>query len=328
MLMSTINATLARPIADEGRATPQTDRSMTVILNSSSGVNQTDKIRQQITDALSALQGKVKVITLMADDDFYGICEQAVLQAQRTKGVVVVAGGDGTVNLIAGLCCKYGVVMGVIPLGTFNYFARELLIPLEVDAAAQLLIDGQIRPVTVGYVNQLLFLNNASFGLYTRIIRNREADKSRFGRFRLVAVLSAVSTLLRGQRPFAIKATVNGVQQLYRTAMVFVGNNTFQLNNMDLQVAQFAREDRLAVLILKSTTRIEMARLVVRGALGKLNDEKRLEMFGADSLVVESKRRKIDVVVDGEVVQCHTPLNFRTARDALWVVAPKQEPPA
>lgn len=324
--MSDINATLAEPIADDGCATSQADRSMTVILNSSSGVNQTDSIRQQITDALGLLQGKVKVITLMPEDDFYGICEQTVLKAQRTEGVVVVAGGDGTVNLVAGLCCKHGVVMGVIPLGTFNYFAREHLIPLDVDAAAQLLLEGHIRPVTVGYVNQLLFLNNASFGLYTRIIRNREADKSRFGRFRLVAVLSAVTTLLRGQRPFAIKATVNGVQQLYRTAMVFVGNNTFQLNNMDLHVAQYAREDRLAVLVLKSTPRIEMARLVVRGALGKLNDEKRLEMFGADSLVVESKRRKIDVVVDGEVIQCHTPLIFRIEHNALRLVVPRQEP--
>ena len=97
---------------------------------------------------------------------------------------------------------------------------------------------------------------------------------------------------------------------------------------MDLHIAQCAREDRLAVLVLKPTTRIEMALLVVRGALGKLNDETRLEMFGADSLVVESKRRKIDLVVDGEVVQCHTPLSFRTARDALWVVATKKEPPA
>ncbi|MDO9179827.1 MAG: diacylglycerol kinase family protein [Agitococcus sp.] len=326
--MSDIHARLAGQISDDEPAKPRADRSMIIILNSSSGVNHTDRIRQQIMDALGSLQNKATVITLMPDNDFYGMCEQAVLQAQRTKCLLVVAGGDGTVNLVAGLCCKYGVVMGIIPLGTFNYFAREHIIPLDVAAAAQLLLEGQIRPITVGYVNQHLFLNNASFGLYTRIIRNREADKSRFGRFRLVAVLSAVATLLRGQRPFAIKATVNGVQQLYRTAMVFVGNNTFQLNNMDLHIAQFAREDRLAVLVLKPTTRIEMALLVVRGALGKLNDETRLEMFGADSLVVESKRRKIDLVVDGEVVQCHTPLSFRTARDALWVVVPKQEPPA
>jgi diacylglycerol kinase family enzyme len=110
--------------------------------------------------------------------------------------------------------------------------------------------------------------------------------------------------------------------------MVFVGNNTFQLNNMDLHVAHCAREDRLAVVVLKSTTRFEMARLLVRGALGKLNDEARLEMFGADSLVVASKRWKIDVVVDGEVIQCQMPLSFRTVRDALRVIAPRQEPPA
>ena len=172
------------------------DRSITIILNPRSGVNEKELICQQITDTLGEIH---KVITLMPSDDFYGICEQAVLEAKRTDGVVVVAGGDGTVNLVAGLCCKHGVVMSIIPLGTFNYFARELMIPLDVNAAAQLLLNGQINRVRVGHVNQHLFLNNASFGLYTRIIRNREADKSRFGRFRLVAVLSAIATFLRGQ---------------------------------------------------------------------------------------------------------------------------------
>ena len=269
--MSDIHASM------EAQATRLSDRSITIILNPSSGINQEERIRQQITDTLGDVP---KVITLMPRDDFYGICEQAVLEAKRTDGMVVVAGGDGTVNLVAGLCCKHGVVMSIIPLGTFNYFARELMIPLDVNAAAQLLLNGQINRVRVGHVNQHLFLNNASFGLYTRIIRNREADKSRFGRFRLVAVLSAIATFLRGQRPFAIKTTVDGVERLYRTAMVFVGNNTFQLNNMDLQIAHCTRADKLAVIVLKPTTRFEMARLLVLGALGKLHDETQLEMFG------------------------------------------------
>jgi diacylglycerol kinase family enzyme len=309
----------------EVQAMRLSDRSITIILNPRSGVNEKELICQQITDTLGEIH---KVITLMPSDDFYDICEQAVLEAQRTDGVVVVAGGDGTVNLVAGLCCKHGVIMSIIPLGTFNYFARELMIPLDVNAAAQLLLNGQINRVRVGHVNQHLFLNNASFGLYTRIIRNREADKSRFGRFRLVAVLSAIATFLRGQRPFAIKTTVDGVERLYRTAMVFVGNNTFQLNNMDLQIAHCTRADKLAVIVLMPTTRFEMARLLVLGALGKLHDETRLEMFGTDSLVVASKRKKIDVVVDGEVIQCQTPLIFRIEHNALRVVVPRQEPTA
>ena len=108
--------------------------------------------------------------------------------------------------------------------------------------------------------------------------------------------------------------------------MVFVGNNTFQLNNMDLQIAHCTRADKLAVIVLKPTTRFEMARLLVLGALGKLHDETRLEMFGTDSLVVASKRKKIDVVVDGEVIQCQTPLIFRIEHNALRVVVPRQEP--
>ena len=106
----------------EVQAMRLSDRSITIILNPRSGVNEKELICQQITDTLGEIH---KVITLMPSDDFYDICEQAVLEAQRTDGVVVVAGGDGTVNLVAGLCCKHGVIMSIIPLGTFNYFAHE-----------------------------------------------------------------------------------------------------------------------------------------------------------------------------------------------------------
>lgn len=300
-------------------------RPITIILNIGSGADTKQQIRQKIDEALTSSGHAVKIIEVTPQDDFFAVCERAVTHAKLTDGLVAAAGGDGTVNTVAALCCKHDVPVGVIPLGTFNYFSRGLGIPDDPGAAAKVLAGGKISKVTIGYVNDHLFLNNASFGLYTRIIRQREEDKSRFGRFRVVALLSAVRALLRGQRPFAIKIAAQESHQLRRTSMVFVGNNTFQLENLDLEIAHCTREDRLAVVILKPTTRIAMARLLLRGALKNLNDDSQLEMFCTDTIDVETKRRKIDVVVDGELIQCHTPLSFRVARRALKVMVPSKE---
>jgi diacylglycerol kinase family enzyme len=326
--MTDIRHTAAQATASDDPAIPagRPGRPITIILNSGSGSGEKKKVRQQIMQALAHADPPVTLIEVKPAVDFLAACERAVLQAKQSGGLVAAAGGDGTVNMVAGLCCKHDVPLGVIPLGTFNYFSRGLNIPGEPEQAAKLLLGGRLRTVPVGFVNDRLFLNNASFGLYTRIIREREQDKSRFGRFRIVALLSGIATVLRGQRPFAVKIVTDDGPQLRRTSMIFVGNNTLQLNNLDLEVARCTDQGKLAVVVLKPTSRIEIARLLLRGLLRSLNDDTRLEMFCADAFDVESKRRKIDVVVDGEVIQCRTPLRFHTARDELKVVVPMEVP--
>ena len=68
-----------------------------------------------------------------------------------------------------------------------------------------------------------------------------------------------------------------------------------------------------------------MARLLMRGALKTLGADERLEMFCAESFSVGTRRRVVDVVVDGEVVRCHAPLEFHVMRNALQVMCPVPE---
>jgi diacylglycerol kinase family enzyme len=300
-------------------------RPITVILNIGSGSDVKQQIRQEITEVLTAAGHAFEIIDIPPIGDFAALCEPLVIKARRHGGMVVAAGGDGTVNTVSALCHKHDVLLGIIPLGTFNYFSRELKLPGEPAEAAKVLVTGKVRSVTVGEVNGRLFLNNASFGLYTSIIRQREQDKSRFGRFRIVALVSAILTMMRNQKPFAIKLIVEGNPQLRRTSMVFIGNNTLQLKNLELEVAQCAKEDRLAVVVMKPASRLTTVGLLLRGVLKNLNNDSRLEMFCTDSFSVESKRRKIDIVIDGEVIQCRTPLLFQVRRGALKVMVPAQE---
>ncbi|GIZ53451.1 diacylglycerol/lipid kinase family protein [Noviherbaspirillum aridicola] len=299
-------------------------RDITVILNLGSGSASKQQLREQIEQALSAHAGSWRVIAVKRGSDIARIGAEAVEAARRNGGIVVAAGGDGTIGTIASLCCGSGVPLGIIPAGTFNYFARELNIPGDAAGAATLLMTGTPRRVAVGFVNDRLFLVNASFGLYSKVIRSREQDVSRFGRSRIVAVLSALGALLRGRHRYAVRISANGVEQVRRTAMVFAGNSSLQLEKLALEIARCTEEDRLAVLVLRPASPLGMLRLLLRAALKTLDGDELLEAFCADAFEIETRRRYVDVVADGEIVRCRTPLRFRVERSALQVIVPPE----
>lgn len=100
-------------------------------------------------------------------------------QALRDGAPIVVAGGgDGTINAVASVVVGSGTPFGVLPLGTLNHFAKDLNIPLELDAAIANVAQGVPHQVDVGEVNGRIFLNNSSLGLYPDIVRDRESSSA------------------------------------------------------------------------------------------------------------------------------------------------------
>lgn len=296
-----------------------------IILNPSSGRDNGNTLRETIERSLEEEGRRCHIVELGPDETLQEAGERIARHAREQGALLVAAGGDGTVNAVASLCCEHALPMGVIPLGTFNYFAREMGIPTVPAEAAKLLAHGRLKPVAAGMAGDRLFLNNASFGLYSTIIRKREQASSRFGRMRIVAVLSAIASLWQANRLFAIRFEVDGHEDVRRTSLVFVGNNTMQLENLGLDVARCTKADKLAVVLLKRTSRYETLRLLFRSLTRTLSDEARLEEFCADHFSVDAKRKRIDLVIDGEIVRCTTPLRFRIIPAALQVMVPQED---
>ena len=114
------------------------------------------------------------------------IVRDAAQAALADGGLVVAAGGDGTINAVASAALRAGVPLGVVPMGTFNYFSREHGLALDPEAAVQDMLqalrNGDLRPVQVGFVNRRMFVVNASVGLYPKMLADREMASRRFGR--------------------------------------------------------------------------------------------------------------------------------------------------
>ncbi|MGA8712584.1 MAG: diacylglycerol kinase family protein, partial [Roseiarcus sp.] len=122
------------------------------------------------------------------------------LSAARALGensrLVVAGGGDGTINAVAGALAGRDTALGVLPIGTLNHFARDVGIPLNLEAAVRTLFTGQVKKVDVGEVNGRVFVNNSGIGLYPRIVRVRE-EAQRRGHVKWVAFLLAVGSVMR-----------------------------------------------------------------------------------------------------------------------------------
>lgn len=302
--------------------------SITVIFNQGSGHDRKEETREEILRRIESTGRPITIIDLGKHSRSEHECNDAVKKAKSSDGIVVAAGGDGTVNTVAMLCHRHEVPLGIIPLGTFNYFARDLHIPLELDAAVEVVLGGSLKKVSAGFIHDRIFLNNASFGLYTTIIRKREQDKSRFGRYKIIAILSAIQCLFRPHRPLSIRIGTDENIVHRKTDMVFVGNNTAQLENLGLKVADCTRENKLAVIITKPLRRMQTGHLLIWGTLKNLTRDSLLEEFCAEEFEVELNRPSLDVAIDGEIVRLPTPFQFTIKKAALSVLVPKEIPAA
>lgn len=298
-----------------------------VVLNAGSGHSETELRCSTIRDGLREA-GRACHLEIVDDPrQLTDIARRMARQAKDTGGVLVAAGGDGTINTVAHQAVLQGCLFGVLPQGTFNYFGRTHGIPEDLNDAVRALVNARVTPVQVGVVNDRIFLVNASVGLYPALLEARENDKRQYGRSRVVAILSALKTALGHHRPLRITLETEGIVRKLRTATLFVGNNELQMEQVGMEPLKVALEEgELAAIAPRSVGRFGMIGLLLRGALGRLGDADNVLTFSFKRLVVRharlSPRRTIKVATDGEVTRMTMPLEFRVLEGRLALLKP------
>lgn len=303
------------------------DAPLLFVINASAGALDLDTKRQVIETALAAAGRKGELISCRPED-LPRVAAEAASQAARRGTAVVAVGGDGSLNTIAQAAHAAGCAMGVIPYGTFNYFARSHGIPVEAEAAARHLLAAQTQPVQVGAINERLFLVNASLGVYPELLRDREAFKARFGRSRPVAFFAALSTLLRAQRRLRLHIETASSVRDVQTLSLFVGNNPLQLRQFGAEPADSIPgtpgDGSLAALMLRPIGSWSMLGLLLQGAMGRLGEAAGIESFEFRHMVVRPRlprgTREIAVAFDGEVTRMRTPIDIRVLERPLYLL--------
>lgn len=248
----------------------------------------------------------------------------ALVDAQIEKGasLVVAAGGDGTVMALADAMLGRDVPLAVLPLGTFNYFARGLGSSEDVEEAARQILAGRAHPISVGQVNGQVFLNNASLGIYPAILRERETVYRRWGRRRLAAHWSVVKTFLRFQRPMRLTLVADGTASQRRTALVFVARSAFQLDAFGIEGGEAIHDDAFAVLVARAEGRRALFALTWRLVTRSPRRGRDYDLLSARELVIESPRKRLLLAFDGEKRRESAPFHFAMSTDKLRIILP------
>jgi len=300
------------------------DAPLFIVMNAGSGKHEDEDVRTVIETTLTHA-GRAYFVHEVTDPEKLGdIAREAVARAKSCGGIVVAAGGDGTINTVAEATLGSGCPFGVVPLGTFNYFSRAHGIPSDVRAACQMLLGGRAFEVQVGLVNDRVFLVNGSIGLYPELLEEREQAKRELGRSRWVAFGAALGTLLRPHRSLSIEVRTKEHQEVIVTPVLFVGNNRLQLTRVGIPEGNVVERHRLVALVLRPIGVLGMLALLVRALLGRLGEEQRVRSFAFERMTVRSRfgKRKFKVATDGEVNFLASPLTFRIAPHPLVLLRP------
>lgn len=239
----------------------------------------------------------ITVHVLCEGDDLAAVARSA------SADVLGMAGGDGSLGVVADAALEKGIPFVCVPFGTRNHFARDLGLDRDDPVAALAAFDGGAeRSVDLARANGRAFLNNASAGLYARLVHRREHHRHR--RVAL-ARLRALALSLRERHPERL--VLDGEPLAAR--VLLVGNNAYTVGGLDLGSRDRLDEGLLHVYLAE-----------------KLLPSGWRELPPRSELVLESARSQLAVALDGEPAMLDTPVRITLEPSALRVLVPDEAP--
>jgi YegS/Rv2252/BmrU family lipid kinase len=251
-------------------------------------------------------------------------CSSIIREQMRVgRNLFIAAGGDGTIHNVVQPLVNTEAMLGVLPLGTFNHFARDLGLPLDWRAALEIVLSGTTRQIDVGRVNERYFVNNLSIGLYPQFVSRRESRGRDTNRW-MARIYAAVATLRK--YPYVTLAIeTDYLHEIIRTLIFVVSNNSYDLSRIGVEAPRNTLEGgRLSVYWLPRVSRIALARFLAHYFAGRVRTAPGFRSFRTVRLRVQSPRKHLHLGVDGEVVTMPPALIITAVPKSLLVKVPRE----
>jgi len=240
----------------------------------------------------AARQRGVQVHSLEEGDELEELARAA------DADVLGMAGGDGSLSAVAGVAMERDVPFVCIPFGTRNHFARDIGLDRDDPIGALDAFDGVERRIDVGWVDDRLFLNNVSLGLYALLVHRRERHRRRSDALARLRALVLVAREHRGKDQFVIDG------DLVAARVVLVACNAYKLDLFSIGERERMDEGLLHVYVPQGFRRVTWA------------DR------SCTSLTIETPSPSMRAAIDGEPARLSSPVEFRVGPGALRVLVP------
>ncbi|MDD5579744.1 MAG: lipid kinase [Methylobacter sp.] len=267
--------------------------------------------------AVEILKG-LGVNLIIQDSENPSHTEDLIRLNHNQVDTVILAGGDGTMSSAAGVLSKYGLALGILPMGTANDLAKTLKIPEAIESAATIIANGCLHSIDLGEVNGHCFINAAHIGLGVKVNSVLTDDlKARWGRF---SYARSLIEAFKSMRPYRADIICDGENFTVRSIHVTVANGRFYGGGMALSKEASVDDDKLRIFSLEPQSFWSFLSHAVVILGSELKDREGVWLRSGKDLTIQTSR-PLDIWADGEFIS-RTPAHFELRPNSLRVYVP------
>ena len=288
-----------------------------ILFNPHSGRGQKEEEIKRIVERYG------EAVFLIPFEKSENIDEAVKTASEHGVATIIAVGGDGTVSSVASAIVrlKLPLRLGVVPSGTFNHFAKDIGIPLEMEKAFEIALSGQTKLVDIAAVNDIYFINNSSLGIYPEIVKEREGLEKK-GLSKKKAFLVTLYSVFKKLPKITISFDAGNSSISKKTSFIFIGNNKYSLDGLAIGSRNNLDQGILSVFMAHNIGKFEMLSLGIKAALGNIAEEKSFDTAGLRECIIKITPPEILVSHDGEISRMKGPLKYKIHSLALQVIIP------
>ncbi|MDX1539400.1 lipid kinase [Arsukibacterium sp.] len=235
----------------------------------------------------------------------------------QQDGIVIIAGGDGTISSALASVKKHQRTLAILPLGTANDFARSLGIPQDILAATETIVAGKRQRINLATVNGNYFVNVAHIGLGVDVTHELTPETKKY--FGVFAYLGAFFSAIKRNRSFKINLKADDWNCSVRVIHLAVGNGRFYGGGNIVDNTSTLLDGQLSLFCIKPQRWWQLLLLGPSLRNGDLRTAERVICKTARKISINTTK-PIELNADGEY-KTKTPAEFAVMPEAIEVIA-------
>ncbi|MBI2786100.1 MAG: NAD(+)/NADH kinase [Legionella longbeachae] len=228
---------------------------------------------------------------------------------------ILVGGGDGTIRTAAHHCVHTPIILGVLPLGTLNHFAKEMGLPISVNELVASLKKHQTCKIDLAKVNNLIFINNSSIGFYPKFAEKRDQYSKYYNKW--LSYIPGFIESLKKHKSFNITIKSKNLDLSFHTSFLMISNNVYSYE-FPLAIKRDSFQKALLGIYYFKEGKIRILKLIKR-----LFSSKNLFEINQSEFPVEihfRHEKEINISLDGETTKVKTPLYYESLPASLTLL--------
>jgi len=245
--------------------------------------------------------------------------EQAINEKIRhfKPGIVVAAGGDGTINLVARLLIKTTIKLGIIPMGSANGFAYNLRIPVNIDQAMKIIFTATANPVDVLKINEQHYsLHLCDIGINARTVKRFEKENSKglsgYGK-------QLFKELFAGKTHFKYQLNIGKFVKKSRAEIIVIANARAFGTGAQINPEGILNDGKFEIVIIKPYPWWAGFILLFSFFTGKLHRMRYVRVYKASQARIKLRKPQV-FQIDGEILDDVKTIDIEMIRRGIQVI--------